>query len=195
MATSPADPQPLPSSSSSSSSDSTRPIAVIDIDGVVADVRHRLHHLQQRPPDWFGFFDAADADPPLAVGVERALALAEDHDIVWLTGRPEWLRDVTARWLAEQGLPTEVLLMRGNSDRRPARVLKASVLHALAAGRAIPGADASGQRRIAIVIDDDSAVVARLRTDGWPVEQADWVGLTSTGAARLATAQEAEGRT
>jgi hypothetical protein len=26
-----------------------RPLAVVDIDGVLADVRHRLHHVKNRP--------------------------------------------------------------------------------------------------------------------------------------------------
>ena len=36
-----------------------RPLAIVDIDGVVADVRHRLHHLDRRPKNWSAFFAAA----------------------------------------------------------------------------------------------------------------------------------------
>src|ERR1700712_5122014 len=87
------------------------PVAVVDIDGVVADVRHRVGRLQRRPPDWVGFFAAADRDAPLAAGVDRVLDLiAAGHEIVWLTGRPEWLRGITERWLDEQGLPVGMLL-------------------------------------------------------------------------------------
>ena len=45
----------------------TRPIAVLDIDGVLADVRHRLHHLERQPTSWSGFFAAAVSDPLLPV--------------------------------------------------------------------------------------------------------------------------------
>ena len=45
-----------------------RPIAVLDIDGVLADVRHRLHHLDKRPKDWAAFFAAAGRDPAAARG-------------------------------------------------------------------------------------------------------------------------------
>jgi hypothetical protein len=168
---------------------------VIDIDGVVADVRHRLHHLQRRPPDWFGFFDEADLDLPLPVGIARARALADDHDVVWLTGRPEWLRQVTRRWLAANGLPAGVLLMRPNADRRPARVLKATVLRSISSGRPFAGAHLGGPRQVAVIIDDDEAVVQRLKADGWPVQRADWLDAGVTGSARLAVAQEDEGRT
>jgi hypothetical protein len=172
------------------------PVAIVDIDGVVADVRHRVRHLQDWPADWASFFAAAGLDLPLPVGVARVRALEDSgHEIVWLTGRPEWLRDITEDWLADQGLPAGTLLMRPNADRRPARSLKAGIVRALSDGRPVPGHAAGPPRSIAIVVDDDSLVVERLRADGWPVEQADWVGLTVEGASRLAEAQEEEGRT
>ena len=70
---------------------------MIDIDGVVADVRHRLHYL--RRSRWDLFFDEAQDDPPLSTGIELVHTLAQDREIVWLSGRPEWLRGVTADWL------------------------------------------------------------------------------------------------
>jgi hypothetical protein len=171
-------------------------VAVVDIDGVVADVRHRVGRLQRRPPDWAGFFSAADRDPPLPVGVARVHALLQaGHEVVWLTGRPEWLRYVTEDWLADQGLPVGMLLMRPNYDRRPARVLKSSVVRSLAAGRELPAHPAGAPREIALVLDDDELVVERLRADGWRVEQADWVGRRAPGVRRLHEAQEREGRT
>ena len=62
-------------------------LAVFDIDGVVADVRHRLHHLERRRA-WLRFFDAADEDTLLPEGAALVGELARAHEIVWLTGRP-----------------------------------------------------------------------------------------------------------
>jgi hypothetical protein len=157
-----------------------RPLAVIDIDGVVADVRHRVRYLDEHPSNWDAFFAAAPHDPPLAVGIQRATELAVDHDIVWLTGRPEWLREVTVAWLALHGLASGRLIMRRGRDRRPARLVKRGELRRLAAGRTV-----------AVVIDDDPAVVAALLADGWPVERADWLPY----APALGSAQEETGRT
>ncbi|KEZ36108.1 hypothetical protein E0F15_02275 [Frankia sp. B2] len=157
-----------------------RPLAVIDVDGVVADVRHRLRFLRASPSDWEAFFAAAPADPPLAEGVELARKLARDHEVVWLTGRPERSREATRRWLTEQDLPPGELRMRPDADRRPARVFKRAELRELGAGR-----------RVAVVVDDDPAVVDLLRADGWPVLRAEWLAYEAT----LGNAQETEGRT
>ncbi len=158
----------------------SRPLAVIDIDGVVADVRHRLHLIQDLPKQWNAFFTAAADDPPLAEGVALVLELAGDHDVVWLTGRPERNRRLTRRWLAAQGLPDSPLLMRPDRDFRPAKVAKREELRRLRA-----------DREVAVVVDDDPDVVALLTADGFPVRLAEWLPHSST----LHKAQEAEGRT
>ena len=51
----------------------TRPLAVFDIDGVLADVRHRLRHVEQRPKDWDAFFAAEPDDPTLVAGIAMAV--------------------------------------------------------------------------------------------------------------------------
>jgi hypothetical protein len=157
-----------------------RPLAVVDIDGVVADVRHRLHFIEGRPRQWDRFFAAAADDPPLADGVALVRQLAADHDVVWLTGRPERTRRATRTWLAAQGLPTEPLVMRPNRDFRPARVTKRDELRRLRA-----------DREIGVVVDDDPDVVELLATDGVPTRLADWVPRPG----RLHDAQESDGRT
>jgi phosphoglycolate phosphatase-like HAD superfamily hydrolase len=156
------------------------PLAIVDIDGVVADVRHRLHHVESAPKNWSAFFAAAGDDPPLAEGVERVRELLAGHEVVFLTGRPERLRRVTEDWLAAQGLGGHQLLMRPHRDFRPARVTKAAEVRRLARGRTV-----------AVVLDDDPEVCAALRAAGWPVEQAEWVPHSRT----LRAAQEREGRT
>lgn len=154
-------------------------LAVLDIDGVVADVRHRLHHLQSRPKDWGGFFAAAGDDTPLDEGVALANDLARHHEVAWLTGRPEWLRAITTRWLDGHGLPPGELFLRGNGDRRPARLYKLGVLRRLAT------------RQIAAFVDDDVEVVEAAQQAGYPAVLADWV----SRAPILHDAQERLGRT
>jgi beta-phosphoglucomutase-like phosphatase (HAD superfamily) len=165
--------------------------AVVDIDGVVADVRHRLAFLDRRPKDWDGFFDAAVRDPLLPEG-EAAIAelAARGLTVVWVTGRPERCRRDTERWLREHGLPGGELFMRGDGDRRPARQTKLETIRRLA--RVHP---------VAVVVDDDDAVVTTIRAAGFEVLQATWMDADDredeqslSGAQTLFDAQETEGR-
>jgi phosphoglycolate phosphatase-like HAD superfamily hydrolase len=152
-------------------------LAVFDVDGVVADVRHRLPHLHRRK--WQRFFAAAGADPLLAEGARLVEDLGRDHEIVWLTGRPEWLRSVTENWFGAHGLPARELHMRPDGDYRPARVYKLEVLARLQ------------PRGIAALVDDDAEVVDAAMRAGYPAVLADWVPRDR----ELRDAQESWGRT
>jgi len=154
--------------------------AVFDIDGVLADVRHRLHHLRRTPTDWRGFFSAADADPPLPEGVALLRRQSRHHPVAYVTGRPEFLRRVTRTWLAQHDLPAGPLLMRSPGDHRPARIVKLELLVQLTA-----------EAPIALVVDDDAEVVETLREVGLTVRHATWVVRDAT----LRAAQDETGRT
>jgi hypothetical protein len=158
-----------------------RPVAVIDIDGVLADVRHRLHHLDSRPKNWDGFFAGIPDDAVLPEGRAVADRLATDHEIVYLTGRPERTRPETEAWLTGHRLPQGLLIMRREGDRRPARQAKPALLRRFT----------SSGRQVAVIVDDDPQVCATLEAQGWPVLRADWMGHPET----LESAQEEHGRT
>ncbi|MEV1009662.1 hypothetical protein [Streptomyces sp. NPDC049881] len=158
-----------------------RPLAVFDLDGTLADVRHRLHHLASRPKDWNAFFRDAAKDTPLHDGVALAHERARTDEIAYVTGRPERCRADTERWLARHGLPPGRLLMRRADDRRPARIAKPELLRELARGRTV-----------SVVVDDDQQVCAAYRDAGFPVRHAHWA---AAPAAVLTEAQERDGRT
>lgn len=159
-------------------------LAVIDIDGVLADVRHRLVHVERRPKDWDAFFAAAPEDTPLPEGLQRALDLADRGDVVYLTGRPERCRRDTETWLADHGFPQAQVLMRPDHERRPARYFKLGEVRRLARRSVID-----------VVVDDDKLVVDTLASAGFPVEHAQWMPETKPQQASLLDAQEREGRT
>lgn len=156
------------------------PLVVVDIDGVVADVSHRLHLLDGRPRRWEEFFAAAAQDPPLPEGVALVTELPAGNALCWLTGRPERNRVITEQWLALHGMPEQPLLMRADSDRRPAREAKREHLR-----------DLRRTHRIALVVDDDPAVITMLAEDGLPHMLADWLPYSP----RLHQVQERQGRT
>lgn len=158
-------------------------ITVFDIDGVLADVRHRLHFLQRRPKDWHGFFAAAVDDPLLQPGRDALEEAARGSTIVYVTGRPARCRRDTVDWLRRHGLPDGELHMRPNRDRRPARFYKGEVISGLAA-----------ERDLVAVVDDDERVVEHLRDLGLTVLHATWMH-GEEQLDLLQEAQETEGRT
>ena len=158
-----------------------RPLAVIDLDGVLADVRHRLHFLESSPKDWDGFFAGIPDDPVLVEGKAVVERLALDHELVYLTGRPESTRSETEAWLDQHGLPRARLIMRRARDRRPARVTKPALLRDLVAEG----------RHVGVVVDDDPKVCDAIEREGWSVLRADWMSRPDT----LEEAQEDAGRT
>jgi hypothetical protein len=160
--------------------DSLRMVAVIDIDGVVADVRHRLTHVTGRPKDWGAFFAAAADDPLLPEGEETVRRLAEVYDLVYLSGRPERLRAVTERWFRRHGLPDGPLQLRPHADYRPSAVFKVEALRRLAE-----------TRTVVVLVDDDPRVLQEARRAGFDVLPATWMGEHSA----LREAQEKDGRT
>jgi len=177
--------------------DGDRPVVVFDIDGVLADVRHRLHLVEGRRKDWDGFFAAAADDPPLSEGLQLARASAEDCDVVYLTGRPERCRADTLAWLDRHGLPPGSVSMRRSRDVRPSRVAKLEQLHRLAR-----------RRTVAVAIDDDPQVCDAYERAGFRVLRAGWMATAplsvgARGAAASPTAvrqvlhdaQERSGRT
>jgi phosphoglycolate phosphatase-like HAD superfamily hydrolase len=156
-------------------------VAVFDIDGVLADVRHRLHHIESRRRDWDGFFASVSKDPALVEGCQAAHRAVESGlALIYLTGRPERCRLDTVQWLGEHGLPEGELIMRRDSDRRPARVLKVEALRRIAA-----------QAQVAYLVDDDAEVVQAATDAGFAARLADWVPRQEP----LTQAQETLGRT
>jgi hypothetical protein len=157
-----------------------RPLAVFDIDGVLADVRHRVHFLEGHRKSWSAFFNAAPRDGLHQEGYELATEAAQDCDIAYVTGRPDWCRADTEEWLSRHGLPPGDLRMRRNGDHRPAHVAKLDLLQRLAHDRVV-----------AVVVDDDLDVCDAYERAGFAVLRATWAPRSDT----LHRAQEEDGRT
>lgn len=155
-------------------------MTVFDVDGVLADVRHRLGFLEQRPKDWLGFFTAADSDTPLAEGFALLAERAALGPVVYLTGRPERIRKVTETWLSANGAADGRLVMRRGRDFRPAAEFKLERLALL-----------GGPARVALLVDDDASVCRAAKAAGYAVQHARWVPRSPT----LFDAQEHQGRT
>lgn len=132
---------------------------IFDIDGTLADCRHRLHHVTGtgRGKNWDAFFAGMGEDSPVAQIVALAQILSDaDHKIVLCTGRPEAYRSVTEGWLHTHGVPFTALYMRPDNDLRADHIVKAQILDGIIADGYEPQ----------LVIDDRPSVVAMWRERG-----------------------------
>jgi hypothetical protein len=101
--------------------DQTTKAIIVDIDGCIADLSHRLHFI--KPPegqkkDWPAFY-AAMKDDEVNWWCRTILASMIKNEVVciFVTGRPEEYRETTEDWLRNKAhIKNFVLFMRQNND-------------------------------------------------------------------------------
>jgi predicted secreted acid phosphatase len=105
-------------------------IIVVDIDGTIADNSHREGFIQGTQKDWDSFYrPELMKEDKLIIGAREGLVKLthnRNHKVIFLTGRPERTRAVTADWLETYIWPVfeGELFMRGDKDRRKAHDYK-----------------------------------------------------------------------
>lgn len=115
-----------------------RPVVVVDMDGTIADAsRREAKFLRRKKKDWPGFFRDMENDPPIKEILARVHELAETHDIVILTGRPEKYRPQTESWLKKYKVTPVEVLMRRSGDSRPDFEAKGALMRDLLERRAV----------------------------------------------------------
>jgi len=98
-------------------------VALIDIDGTIADITHRLHFVKPgkgHKKDWKGFFESMDEDEVREDVKKDVMKLFnEGKTIIFMSGRPEKYREFTQRWLARNFLNIYyTIIMRKSTDKR-----------------------------------------------------------------------------
>jgi FMN phosphatase YigB (HAD superfamily) len=136
-----------------------RKIVIVDMDGTLADVSHRLHFLNGPKKNWKQFFAGMDDDPPSTVVVDWVRNLSPDYEVVIVTGRPDKYHTNTESWLRKHGIEFSRIIMRRSGDHRPDYVVKKELL------------DEVGRERVAFVIDDRPSVCDMWRALGLRVYQ------------------------
>ena len=140
---------------------------IFDIDGVLADCTHRLHHIlvPGRKQDWDAFDALTHKDTPIPASVWLLNILRHRAKIVLLTGRSERVRKATEEWLHVNGIKYDELLMRASGDRRKAAYVKTDIMneHNLTADN------------VMCIFEDEPATITILRAKGHTVyNPADW---------------------
>jgi uncharacterized HAD superfamily protein len=153
---------------------------IIDIDGTIADNSHRQHVQNEidqylRGPKfsakdadkilrelWNEFYRLAKDDVPVLgslSGVKKLLG-SDDKNLkcpalIYCTGREDSFRADTTSWLADQGFPLNVLLMRPTGDTRPSTVVKEHLLSYLPKTNQV------------LAVDDEDRILSLFHTLGF----------------------------
>lgn len=135
-----------------------KPTILFDIDGTIADISHRRHHLDEEKPNWSAFNDEMGNDTPNAPVVELYKTLWDSgkYDIILVSGRGEEHRKITENWLVWNEIPFDRLLMRPLKDFRADHIIKEEILDKLRAEG----------KEILFTVDDRQQVVDMWRRNG-----------------------------
>ena len=135
---------------------------IFDIDGTIADLSHRLPHIQKEPKDWRSFFATVVDDTPIVHVIKLAIDVhLAGAKIIYVSGRSDECREATEDWLQRHGLPEGKVYMRKEGDHRPDHQVKVELLAQLRADGHNP----------VMAFDDRNAVVKMWREIGVPCAQ------------------------
>jgi hypothetical protein len=138
---------------------------VIDLDGTLADITHRLHLMQAK--DWEGGNALLHLDG-IHEDVARVIRLATHCGVIVLSARNEKTREATRRWLDANQLYPDHLLLRPEGDYRPDHELKLELL-----ARHFGSLDVA-RREVWVILEDRTKVVEAYRNAGfncWQVRE------------------------
>ena len=135
---------------------------LFDLDGTLADITHRLPHIQKTPKDWDAFFADCPGDAPISHIIELAQDLMRaGAGVVFVSGRSDQVRAETLEWLYNHVGASRTLYMRKAGDHRPDHIIKGELLDQIVA---------DGYEPI-MAFDDRNQVVEMWRAKGIPCAQ------------------------
>ena len=131
---------------------------IVDIDGTLSDLTHRLHFSKEPTKDWDKFFELVKDDSPRQEIIDQVKELSHTYNIILVSGRPERCRQATLDWMNRHGVPVRLLFMRQDHDKRPDTEVKQDILNKY-----------FRKDLIKLVIDDRPSVIRMWRENGLEV--------------------------
>jgi phosphoglycolate phosphatase-like HAD superfamily hydrolase len=104
-------------------------IIVFDIDGTLADIKHRKHWVTTHPKNWAAFNASMDRDE--VHGDIRWLLTVlhrQGNTIILCSGRGEETREVSEKWLTAHSISWSAFYMRKSKDYRKDSIVKVELL-------------------------------------------------------------------
>lgn len=101
---------------------------IVDIDGTLANIDHRLRFIKGEKKDWDGFFGNV-MDDGINDWCNNLMwyYLHASYRIILVTGRPSGLEQATRDWLHAYGVDYHGLHMRKDGDRRDDSIVKREI--------------------------------------------------------------------
>lgn len=100
---------------------------IFDIDGVVADISHRIHYMREKNYEKFYSDEELAKDEEIAAGIDlvNRLFKSDNSFVMFMTGRPQSADKATWKWLNEHKVKhSQVGFFRENGDYRPSPIVK-----------------------------------------------------------------------
>jgi len=129
---------------------------IIDLDGTLCNVDHRLNTIKGEKKNWKAFFAGIKDDTPNQWCKDIIEKFRDWNAIVFCSGRPDDHQNATVEWLLQNGIKYDRLLMRSRGDFRPDNTVKEVLLDFEILTRYNPY----------FVIDDRDTVVKMWRSRG-----------------------------
>lgn len=131
-------------------------IIIIDLDGTLADIRHRRHFVEgeNKKKDFNSFHKACVNDKPIKEIIRLVQLLYGNYEIHIFSGRSKLIKKETIAWLKKHNINYNKLIMREEKDYTPDYELKKKWL------------DKYNKEDIAFVIDDRDRLVKMWREQG-----------------------------
>lgn len=127
---------------------------IVDLDGTLCDVEHRVHHVHGKNKNWKQFNELMVHDEMNHWCFELMEAmLNRGYKVIFVTGRGEAWRLQTESWLSKHKVTYEHLYMRGLADNRPDSDVKESIYVNMI----------EQHYQVLFVVDDRRSVVDRWR--------------------------------
>lgn len=109
------------------------PYIVFDIDGTLANIKHRLPYIKSEKPDWDSFNESMDKDAlnlPVAQIYYKMCDSRHNanHPSIFVTGRPQDYQHKTEQWLLRNKLVPNYLFMRPAGDYRSDVEIKTEII-------------------------------------------------------------------
>jgi hypothetical protein len=143
-----------------------RDAVIIDLDGTLANIQHRLPLIKQEKPDWKSFYAGIPED-----SMNRWCKILieafeiKDYAIILVTGR-ELTKQVyndTTNWLTLHGVRYDMLLGRSPKDYRPDAEIKKEIYYN----------EIKPHFQVLFAVDDRQRVVDMWREEGLVCLQCD----------------------